>query len=45
MLQDVIDLLADPVDGTALSAGDDKWKTLVSESGHNYDIARQGYVT
>lgn len=45
MLQDVIDLLADPVDGTHLTAGDDKWKTLVSESGHSYDVARQGYVT
>lgn len=45
MLADVIDLLADPVDGTPLSAGDDAWKTLVSESGHNYDVARQGYVT
>ncbi|MCJ7859303.1 methyltransferase domain-containing protein [Corynebacterium kalidii] len=45
MLSDVIDLLADPVDGTPLRAGDDAWKTLVSESGHNYDVARQGYVT
>lgn len=45
MLSDVIDLLADPVDGTPLRAGDEAWKTLVSESGHNYDVARQGYVT
>ncbi|OFS17967.1 methyltransferase domain-containing protein [Corynebacterium sp. HMSC27B11] len=45
MLSDVIDLLADPVDGTALSAGDAQWRTLVSDSGHSYDIARQGYVT
>lgn len=45
MLSDVIDLLADPVDGTALTAGDSHWRTLVSESGHSYDIARQGYVT
>ncbi|MDN5581948.1 MAG: methyltransferase domain-containing protein [Corynebacterium sp.] len=45
MLSDVIDLLADPVDGTLLRAGDDAWKTLVSDSGHNYDVARQGYVT
>lgn len=45
MLSDVIDLLADPVDGTPLRAGDAAWKTLVSESGHNYDVARQGYVT
>ncbi len=45
MLSDVIDLLADPSDGTALRAGSDQWRTLVSESGHSYDIARQGYVT
>lgn len=45
MLSDVIDLLADPVDGTPLRAGDEAWKTLVSDSGHNYDVARQGYVT
>lgn len=45
MLADVIDLLADPTDGTLLSAGDDQWHTLVSESGHSYDVARQGYVT
>ncbi|HIW96669.1 MAG TPA: methyltransferase domain-containing protein [Candidatus Corynebacterium gallistercoris] len=45
MLADVIDLLADPVDGSRLSAGDEEWRTLVSESGHSYDVARQGYVT
>ena len=45
VLSDVIDLLADPVDGTALRQGDDSWRTLVSESGHSYDVARQGYVT
>ncbi|KAB1504543.1 methyltransferase domain-containing protein [Corynebacterium sp. 320] len=45
MLADVIDLLADPVDGTPLAAGDDQWRTLVSPSGHSYDVARQGYVT
>ena len=45
MLSDVIDLLADPVDGTDLSAGDEQWRTVVSESGHSYDVARQGYVT
>lgn len=45
MLADVIDLLADPVDGSRLLAGDDEWRTLVSESGHSYDVARQGYVT
>lgn len=45
MLADVIDVLADPADGTALSPGDEQWRTLVSESGHSYDVARQGYVT
>lgn len=45
MFSDVIDLLADPVDGTDLSAGDEQWRTLVSASGHSYDVARQGYVT
>ncbi|MBB3116406.1 methyltransferase domain-containing protein [Corynebacterium bovis] len=45
MLSDVIDLLADPVDGTPLHAGDDGWRTVVSGSGHSYDVARQGYVT
>jgi 23S rRNA (guanine745-N1)-methyltransferase len=45
VLSDVIDLLADPVDGTPLRAGDGSWRTLVSESGHSYDVARQGYVT
>lgn len=45
MLADVIDLLADPVDGSRLTAGDEEWRTLVSESGHSYDVARQGYVT
>lgn len=45
MLSDVLDLLADPVDGTELSAGDEQWRTLVSASGHSYDVARQGYVT
>lgn len=49
MLSDVIDLLADPVDGSPLHAGDiaagGDWRTLVSDSGHSYDVARQGYVT
>lgn len=45
MLSDVIDLLADPVDGSHLSAGDEQWRTVVSETGHSYDVARQGYVT
>ncbi|APT92814.1 SAM-dependent methyltransferase [Corynebacterium phocae] len=44
MLKDVIDLLADPNDGTAL-AGKDDFSRLVSESGHSFDVARQGYVT
>lgn len=44
MLADIIDVLADPVDGTALSGADD-FSRLVSESGHSYDVARQGYVT
>ncbi|WP_018023616.1 methyltransferase domain-containing protein [Corynebacterium ulceribovis] len=45
MLADIIDVLADPVDGTAMCAADDTWKVLKSESGHSYDVARQGYVT
>lgn len=45
MLSDVIDLLADPVDGTPLQPGDQSWRTIVSESGHSFDVARQGYVT
>lgn len=45
MLSDVIDVLADPVDGSALSFGDSLGRTLVSASGHSYDVARQGYVT
>ncbi|AGF72136.1 methyltransferase domain-containing protein [Corynebacterium halotolerans] len=44
MLSDIIDVLADPVDGTPLSGADD-FSRLVSESGHSYDVARQGYVT
>lgn len=44
MLQHVIDVLADPVDGSALS-GADEFARLVSESGHSYDVAKQGYVT
>lgn len=44
MLSDIIDVLADPVDGTDLSGADD-FRRLVSESGHSYDVARQGYVT
>lgn len=44
MLSDIIDVLADPVDGTALAGADD-FRRLVSESGHSFDVARQGYVT
>lgn len=42
MLSDIIDVLADPVDGTSLAIDGQR---VVSESGHSYDIARQGYVT
>lgn len=44
MLSHVIDLLADPVDATPLVGADD-YARLVSESGHSYDVAKQGYVT
>lgn len=44
MLSDIIDLLADPADGSALS-GADEFSRLVSETGHSYDVAKQGYVT
>lgn len=44
MLSDIIDLLADPADGSALS-GTDEFSRLVSETGHSYDVAKQGYVT
>ncbi|GAA1474221.1 methyltransferase domain-containing protein [Corynebacterium felinum] len=44
MLSHVIDVLADPIDGSPLS-GVDQFSRLVSESGHSYDVARQGYVT
>ena len=43
MLKDIIDLLADPVEGT--DHGADEFTRLVSDSGHSYDVARQGYVT
>lgn len=45
MLADIIDVLADPIDGTDLKFGDAERMTLKSESGHSYDVARQGYVT
>ena len=44
MLSHIIDVLADPADGSALSGADD-FTRLVSESGHSYDVAKQGYVT
>ncbi|MDO5032021.1 methyltransferase domain-containing protein [Corynebacterium sp.] len=44
MLSHIIDVLADPNDGTALH-GEDDFSRLVSESGHSFDVAKQGYVT
>lgn len=44
MLANIVDVLADPTDGTPLVL-DEQGNKLVSESGHHYDIARQGYVT
>ncbi|ERS54543.1 MULTISPECIES: methyltransferase domain-containing protein [unclassified Corynebacterium] len=44
MLSHIVDILADPSDGTALSGVDD-FSRLVSESGHSFDVAKQGYVT
>lgn len=44
MLKDIIDVLADPVDLTPLR-GEEEFSRLVSESGHSYDVAKQGYVT
>lgn len=44
MLKDIVDVLADPVDGSALTGADD-YSRLVSETGHSYDVAKQGYVT
>lgn len=44
MLSHIVDILADPNDGTALSGADD-FSRLSSESGHSYDVAKQGYVT
>ncbi|MEJ5919436.1 MULTISPECIES: methyltransferase domain-containing protein [unclassified Corynebacterium] len=45
MLADIIDVLADPIDGSDLERGDADWATLKSTSGHSYDVAKQGYVT
>lgn len=44
MLQHVVDVLADPIDGSAL-CGADEFSRLVSTTGHSYDVAKQGYVT
>ncbi|MBA1835495.1 SAM-dependent methyltransferase [Corynebacterium wankanglinii] len=44
MLNDIVDVLADPADLTPLRGADD-FTRLVSESGHCYDVAKQGYVT
>ncbi|NEK06033.1 SAM-dependent methyltransferase, partial [Rhizobium leguminosarum] len=44
MLSDIVDVLADPIDGTRLAGAED-FTRLVSESGHSYDVAKQGYVT
>ncbi|QRJ57146.1 methyltransferase domain-containing protein [Corynebacterium macginleyi] len=44
MLSHIVDILADPNDGTVLS-GADNFSRLVSESGHSFDVAKQGYVT
>lgn len=44
MLSHIVDILADPNDGTALSGAHD-FSRLVSESGHSFDVAKQGYVT
>lgn len=44
MLNDIVDVLADPADLTPLR-GEDDFTRLVSESGHSYDVAKQGYVT
>lgn len=44
MLSNIVDVLADPVDLSPLR-GEDGFSRLVSESGHSYDVARQGYVS
>ncbi|AZA09547.1 methyltransferase domain-containing protein [Corynebacterium pseudopelargi] len=44
MLSHVIDVLADPIDGSVLELVDEGSR-VVSASGHSYDVARQGYVT
>lgn len=44
MLKDIVDVLADPADLSPLR-GEDDFARLVSETGHSYDVAKQGYVT
>ncbi|MCQ9343344.1 methyltransferase domain-containing protein [Corynebacterium kozikiae] len=42
MLSHIIDVLADPIDGSDLKLVDNR---VVSATGHSYDVAKQGYVT
>ena len=44
MLKDIVDVLADPADLSPLR-GEGDFSRLVSETGHSYDVAKQGYVT
>lgn len=44
MLSHIVHVLSDPTDGTPLRLEDGESR-LVSESGHSYDVAKQGYVT
>ncbi len=44
MLRSITDVLADPIDGSPLVLSQDS-QTLVSATGHSYDIAKQGYVS
>lgn len=44
MLEDIVDVLADPIDLSPLATADNGSR-LVSQTGHSYDVARQGYVT
>lgn len=43
MLKDILDVLADPIDGSDVRQGSDPL-VLRSESGHSYAISRDGYV-
>ncbi|MBV7281571.1 methyltransferase domain-containing protein [Corynebacterium sp. TAE3-ERU30] len=44
MLDDVSDLLADPVDGTPL-VSHDGYRSLVSATGRSYEVSAKGFVT